>query len=310
MQTTENSANLDDAGQHVNLDLDEAADESNEGTTPQSSKSTKPKKFPLVPALGAVFVVVGGAMGWQWWSQHHRPQFHSPMSAQTSGDVGITGHFAPQPAGAYPAGLMAMDDSQPPAVRTKTQGMGLPAAPALTSAAGRTPSFGAPAAPIQGAVPQARTGSAPAVPSMNLQPSMGMHAVALVTHPVMAPPPAVAPSSPVVVVPAPVQQPSQVLDSALSARMDAMDKEIRRIALRLSAIQSDMRQNHAHVAAAAPKTFHGSAKIVAVNGGAAVVMLNGRFLKVSSGDSLPGFGRVIRVGLAGVQTSEGGWIKR
>lgn len=108
-------------------------------------------------------------------------------------------------------------------------------------------------------------------------------------------------------------------NAAVDARLDAMEKEIHRIAWRISALQSDMnkRQSARETVQSKPSAVVAhraethQVQIVAINNGQAVITVDGgAFRKVSVGDRIADMGRVIRVDDAGIQTSGAGWIKR
>lgn len=291
-------------------DLDE--DQFSETRSTKPKKIAKPaprakKSFPLVPALAAVAVVVGGAMGWQWWSQHHGARAIAPpapmnaMGAHATGSVGLmpaTPESTQHPLmgdgpGVAPIGVgqLPHEASAPPSMPDShvaaMPSPGAPAAPAPTMAASRPGMI----------APQVKTAESVAPQAAQDQP------------PVVAPPAGTAQ----------VDAAAAPQNAAVDARLDAMEKEIHRIAWRISALQSDMnkRQSARETVQSKPSAvvahraeIH-QVQIVAINNGQAVITVDGgAFRKVSVGDRIADMGRVIRVDDAGIQTSGAGWIKR
>lgn len=297
-----NTGSFEEVDQSDGLDLDahELFDDAQRPSNKAKKEKTAPKKkaFPLVPALAALFVVVGGAMGWQWWSQHHHDASSPP--AQAGGGMGLLEHPLPLQNGVQQTGLMAMDNA-PAAASSATKSAAAPAAAISPVASSSRPATATPSAMGAAVSPPVRPSS---------QPSRSLVSVVAPTAAVQAKQESSTQSSPQV---QQAETASRSDTAALSRRIDAIDQEIRAISSRLSVIQSEMKVRRTPtVASAAPEPARPrtSAQIVAVNGDVAVVAIEGQFHKVAVGTSIPGFGRVIRVDQTGIQTSVGGWIKR
>jgi len=277
----------------------------NENNSKKGQQKKKP--FPLVPALVAVFVVVGGGLGWQWWVHNHRASaLPTALPTGSEGSGFAANHDAPQQYGLQPqvGGLMAMDTATQPAAIGHGQGSTGAAAPPPPPLQHASAPASAPVSP-HGATAVVPSASKPA-----LSPSTAASSPASAGTP-QSVDVTVSPTATGVQQATPAATPST---AEISARLDAMDQEIKALAGRVAAIQSSLKAdrlktNQTH-AAAPRKALRGPAQIVAMNADTAVISLDGKFYKVSVGSEIPGYGRVLRVGSDGVQTSEGGWIER